>query len=116
MREECAELRNSRIDWLCRRDAESVGSCYCGKLVGPHTHDLTRRDYHFTPREGGRSGSLGGFNSELPSGCEGDFVLLRHPSGGSTRYRITKVGYHANQPDPPGQWFALVEFAPRGVV
>lgn len=41
---------------------------------------------------------------------DGDYLLLKHPEGGDTRYKIDKIWYQA---DPHDMWTAEVSFAPR---
>lgn len=81
----------------------------------PKVHDLTRKgSTWWRPENGGQILRAGGFQNELYYPEQGDFVLLPHPAGGSTRYRVVDFDHPVNQPDPPGQWFATLEFAPRG--
>jgi hypothetical protein len=81
----------------------------------PYTHDCSRRDYFFEPKDGGKRGKMGVFGMGLLGGPyprTGDYVILRNGDG-TTRYRVVAVSIPDFQPDPPGQWFADLEFAPR---
>lgn len=41
----------------------------------------------------------------------GDFLILKHPEGGTTRYRVESISYAWN---PGDMWTATLVFAPRG--
>ena len=75
------------------------------------THDYTRRylghDYIFRPKDGGNSASITGWGCGISNG---DYLLLEHPNGGATRYRVTSIKYCAN---PSDMWSAQADFAPR---
>lgn len=75
----------------------------------PETHDLTGRDYAFTPYDDGMRGSVACWSGRKPP--EGDYLLLRNGPG-STRYRVTHLNPCWNV-DPATMWIARVEFAPR---
>ena len=78
----------------------------------PQTHDYTDRtwghDYVFSPADrAGYVGHLTGWGSGIVAG---DFLVLRHPEGGTTRYEVTRILYFE---DPPDMWSATARFAPR---
>jgi len=73
------------------------------------THDITRQDYSWTPRDGGLSGSVASWTGRKPR--EGDFLILGK-GGRTARYRVVDVDLCMNV-DPPTMWIARVEFAPR---
>lgn len=74
------------------------------------THDYTARywghDFTFAPLPGSR-GSMSGWGEGLKAG---DYLLLPHNEGGTTRYVIDKIEYYR---DPRDMWHATVSFAPR---
>jgi hypothetical protein len=76
------------------------------------THDMTFRrwgcDYVFTPRECGRHGKLTGWHTPAPK--VGDFLIMLHPAGGTTRYVVDSV---ENCGNPKDMFSASVTFAPR---
>lgn len=73
------------------------------------THDLTQRDYAFTPRDQGQRGSISCWSGRKPR--EGDYLLLRNGDR-SSRYRVESVDLCMNV-DPPTMWMARLAFAPR---
>jgi len=80
----------------------------------PPTHDLTRDDYAFTPRNGGMTGfvacwSAGWLGKTKPN--PGDYLILRNGDR-SSRYQVRSVDRCLNV-DPSTMWTAQIEFAPR---
>ena len=73
------------------------------------THDCTRLDYAFTPRDDGQRGHIACWSGRKPR--EGDYLLLRNGDH-ATRYRVVDVDLCMNV-DPPTMWMAHLEFAPR---
>jgi hypothetical protein len=75
------------------------------------THDYTHRfwghDYTFDPGRGGLEAKMMGWGMGIE---RGDFLVLAHPQGGTTRYRVNRIEYYN---DPPDMWRADVVFAPR---
>lgn len=77
-------------------------------LVPAVTHDYTAKregvDYSFSPNGKGTATMQG-------SGAGvrvGDYFIMRHPAGGTTRYRVKALAYHDSI-----SWDAAVVFAPR---
>lgn len=86
----------------------------------PRTFNMVLQDYFFEPKEGGLLGHIGAWEPPQKFGWltraypeAGDYLLLRNGNG-ITRYRVVNVTVPVSQPDPPGQWFADLVFAPRG--
>ena len=75
----------------------------------PETHDLTRQDYAFRPRDKGQRGWLSTWSGRKP--FVGDFLLLKNGER-SSRYRVVSVDLCLNV-DPATMWMAELEFAPR---
>jgi hypothetical protein len=78
----------------------------------PVTYDYTQRyighDFVFTPADrAGYVAHLMGWGEAIQVG---DFLILPHAEGGTTRYEVTKISYFA---DPEGMWSATARFAPR---
>ena len=73
------------------------------------THDCTKLDYAFQPKDGGKQGHIACWSGRTPR--EGDYLLLRNGER-STRYRVLDVDLCMNV-DPPTMWMADLEFAPR---
>jgi len=77
----------------------------------PKTHDLTRIGRGaWRPENGGLQASTCWFSSYFPRLSVGDYVVLPHPEGGTTRYKVTRF-WSPN--DPGDQHFADLIFAPR---
>lgn len=74
-------------------------------------HDYTRgtwgHDCTFTPADHGQRGRMSGWGHGISAG---DYIVLVHPAGGTTRYVVDTVEYYRN---PPDMWRASVTFAPR---
>ena len=79
----------------------------------PTTHDYTNQRWGhacgFEPVDGGLKGRANGWGKGV---AIGDYLLLQNGSG-SSRYKVTHIHYVSN---PPDQWFAKLEFAPRTTV
>ena len=73
------------------------------------THDLTGRNYAFTPVSSGLKGSVCIWDSVYAKAKAGDYVILRNGSG-TTRYMVESVWW---PPQPGDQVFLRVIFAPR---
>lgn len=75
------------------------------------THDYTKRDwghdFTFDPGRGGLEAKMMGWGFGIQ---EGDYLVLPHSKGDTTRYRVARIEYYR---DPPDMWRADVTFAPR---
>lgn len=78
---------------------------------GAVVHDYTLRgpghDYNFNPRNDGLEASMIGWGRGIK---DGDYLILAHQDGDTTRYRVKSINYFM---DPRDMWKADVEFAPR---
>lgn len=79
----------------------------------PITHDYTNQRWGhacaFEPIDGGLKGRAHGWGAGV---AIGDYLLLPNDES-SSRYKVTRIRYVLN---PPDQWFAELEFAPRTAV
>ncbi len=57
--------------------------------------------------DGGRTLKLYGFGHRM---VVGDYLIMSHKTGETTRYQIEEIEYKS---DPPDMWIATVKFAPR---
>jgi len=73
------------------------------------THDLTRTDYAFQPKDDGQRGHISCWTDPTPK--TGDYLILRNGQG-SSRYQVTAVDLCWGV-DPPTMWMADLAFAPR---
>lgn len=73
------------------------------------THDLTRTDYAFDPKDRGQRGHIACWSGPTPH--VGDYLILRNGDN-STRYQVTGVDPCWGV-DPPTMWMADLMFAPR---
>lgn len=94
-----AYRRGKAIDWRSHEAAEAEVA----------THDLTRTDYAFDPKDGGQRGRIACWSGPTPH--VGDYLRLRNGDG-STRYQVTGVDPCWGV-DPPTMWMADLMFAPR---
>jgi hypothetical protein len=79
----------------------------------PATHDYSGanrgwgHDYTFEPVDGGQRAVAKGWGRGLN---EGDYLILDHPDGGTTRYGIASISYYT---EPSDMWRADLVFDPR---
>lgn len=76
-------------------------------------HDYTNRywghDYTFTPSDDGMKAKMIGWGHGI---AIGDYLILQHPEGGQSCYRVEQIVYMR---DPSDMWSASVVFSPREV-
>lgn len=78
----------------------------------PTTHDFSRSTWghaisSFDPQDGGQSAHAIGHGHGIKSG---DYLILSHPNGGTTRYAVDMIEYYS---DPRDMWRARLVYAPR---